>query len=93
MNIDDVLTAVGVLVHLEIVPNQNSNNNKVLEPYIIDGEQYMTNANISLKKQSPPKTLAFQKKHIRNERTVTYFMASTLNLPPVAFYFLIDHCM
>lgn len=45
-------------------------------------------------KANTPPDLSFPKKeHQKRSRTVTYLMALTLNLPPVAFYFLIDHCM
>lgn len=56
MKIDDVLTAVGVLEHLEIVPKKKKK--KVLESYIIGGERYMTKANISLRKANTPRTWA-----------------------------------
>lgn len=43
------MTTIGVLAHLEIVPN---NNRKALELCIIDEELYMAEANISLKMQT-----------------------------------------
>lgn len=90
MKIDVVLTVVGVLEHLEIVQKK-----KVLESYIISGRQYMTKANISLRKANTPRTWALKKTHthtLKMSKTVTYLMASILHLPPVAFC-LIDHCM
>lgn len=55
MKIDDVLTALGVLEHLEVVQNKKK---KVLESYIIREERYMTKANISLRKANTSRTWA-----------------------------------
>lgn len=88
MKIDDVLTAVGVLEHLENI----SKLKKVLESFIIGGERYMTKANISLRKANTSRTWIL-KKTLKMSKTVTYLMASILHLLPVAFYFLIEHCM